>query len=97
MSTIGLETKVTCNVLVAVPKLCSSFSVDVILDDEVVGCGTVVQRTPIVHNNPLLTTEAKLLIDSLVNESQSHPTYSCDIQVGGYTAWPTTGLEHHEL
>ena len=97
MSIIGSETKVTCNVQVSVPKLCCSFSVDIILDDEVVGCGTVVKRTPMVHNNPLLTTEAKLLIDSLVNEPQSHPTYNYDVQVGGYAAWPLNGLEHHEL
>ena len=97
MSITEWETKVTCNVLVNIRKLCCSFSVDIILDDQVVGCATVVQRTPTVHNNPLLTIEAKLLIDSLVNDPQSHPTYNYDVQVGRYAAWPTTGLEHHEL
>ena len=69
-----------------------------IAENRIVGSGTIVERTPLVHTNPLLINETKLIIDELVDDEQPHPTYSnYKLEKGSFTAWLTCDLEFHEL
>ena len=60
--------------------------------------GTVLfMKEQSVHNNALLPTEAKVLINELNTESMStdnakHPTYGYDLEVGSFAAWPLEEL-----
>ena len=70
---------------------------DIIAENNVIGIGTIITRTEKVHGNELLSSETNILIDELVIDKQPHPTYEYNLEVGSFTAWPTSGLEFHEL
>ena len=50
-----------------------------------------------MHGNELLSSETNIMINELVIDKQPHPTYDYNLEVGSFTAWPTSGLEFHEL
>ena len=70
---------------------------DIIAENQVIGLGTIISRTEKVHGNELLSSETNIMINELVINGQPHPTYSYKLEVGSFTAWPTSGLEFHEL